>query len=188
MDIDYKILKTMKKLIMSAATAVLFSAVSCSAVTGHDSTPVSQLDLQRYLGTWYEIARYDHKFERGMDDVTAEYSVTDDGKILVINSGWKDGVRKVAEGKAKCPDPVGNPAHLRVSFFLFFYADYNILYIDPGYTHVLIGSKSDKYLWIMSRTPTLDESARNSILEEAARRGYDTSKLIWVNHDRSSVK
>ena len=111
-----------------------------------------------------------------MENVTAEYILKEDGTIQVINSGWKDGEKKVAEGKAKCPDPVGNPAHLRVSFFLFFYSDYNILYVD------VIGSKSDKYLWIMSRTPQLDDNARQILLDEAARRGYDLSGLIWVNH------
>lgn len=176
----------MKKLVLSAAAAVLLSAVSCTAESGHDSTPVSRLDLQRYLGTWYEIARFDHKFERGLTDATAEYSIREDGMIRVVNSGWKDGEKKVAEGKAKCPDPVGNPAHLRVSFFLFFYGDYNVMYIDPDYTHVLIGSKSDKYLWILSRTPQIDESVRTALLDEATRRGYDTSKLIWVDQSRSA--
>ena len=90
-----------------------------------------------------------------MENVTAEYILKEDGTIQVINSGWKDGEKKVAEGKAKCPDPVGNPAHLRVSFFLFFYSDYNILYVDD---------------------------ARQILLDEAARRGYDLSGLIWVNH------
>lgn len=114
----------------SIFAVALLCAGSCTAGTSHDSTPVAQLDLQRYLGKWYEIARFDHKFERGMENVTAEYILKEDGTIQVINSGWKDGEKKVAEGKAKCPDPVGNPAHLRVSFFLFFYSDYNILYVD----------------------------------------------------------
>lgn len=172
----------MKKLIFSIFAVALLCAGSCTAGTSHDSTPVAQLDLQRYLGKWYEIARFDHKFERGMENVTAEYILKDDGTIQVLNSGWKDGEKKVAEGKAKYPDPVGNPAHLRVSFFLFFYSDYNILYVDEDYQYVLIGSKSDKYLWIMSRTPQLDDNARQILLDEAARRGYDLSGLIWVNH------
>lgn len=116
--------------VFSIFAVALLCAGSCTAGTSHDSTPVAQLDLQRYLGKWYEIARFDHKFERGMENVTAEYILKEDGTIQVINSGWKDGEKKVAEGKAKCPDPVGNPAHLRVSFFLFFYSDYNILYVD----------------------------------------------------------
>lgn len=119
----------MKKFTIPALAAMLLSLVSCTAKNTHDSTPVSSLDLQRYLGKWYEIARYDHSFERGVDNATAEYTLKEDGKIKVVNSGWKDGKVKVAEGKAKCPDPTGNPAHLKVAFFLFFYADYNILYL-----------------------------------------------------------
>lgn len=175
----------MKKFTIPALAAMLLSLVSCTAKNTHDSTPVSSLDLQRYLGKWYEIARYDHSFERGVDNATAEYTLKEDGKIKVVNSGWKDGKVKVAEGKAKCPDPTGNPAHLKVAFFLFFYADYNILYLDPDYQYVLVGSKSDKYLWLMSRTPQLTPEARQILLDEAARRGYDTSKLIWVDQSRS---
>lgn len=175
----------MKKLVFPAIAALLLTAVSCTGKAGHDSTPVAQLDLQRYLGTWYEIARFDHSFERGIDNATAEYSLMDDGKIKVVNSGWKNGERKVAEGKAKCPDPAGNPAHLKVSFFLFFYGDYNVMYLDPGYRYVLVGSSSDKYLWILSRTPELGEADLRLLLDEAERRGYDTSALIWVDQTRN---
>lgn len=175
----------MKKLVIPAIAAMLLSAVACTGKSGHDSTPVAQLDLQRFLGTWYEIARFDHSFEKGIDNATAEYSLRDDGKILVVNSGWKNGERQVAEGKAKCPDPVGNPAHLKVAFFLFFYADYNVLYLDSDYRYMLIGSKSDKYLWILSRTPELEEQDTRILLDEAERRGYDISGLIWVDQSRN---
>lgn len=168
-----------------ALVAMLVSFSSCTAGNkGIDNTPVSSLELERFLGKWYEVARYDHKFERGMDNVTAEYSVREDGKVKVVNSGIKDGVEKVAEGKAKLPDPEGNPAHLRVSFFWFFYSDYNVLMLADDYSYALIGSSSDKYLWILSRTPQLDEQAKASLLAEAARRGYDTESLIWVRQDR----
>lgn len=177
--------KAMKKLVIPAIAAMLLSAVACTGKSGHDSTPVAQLDLQRFLGTWYEIARFDHSFEKGIDNATAEYSLRDDGKIRVVNSGWKNGERQVAEGKAKCPDPVGNPAHLKVAFFLFFYADYNVLYLDSDYRYMLIGSKSDKYLWILSRMPELEEQDTRILLDEAERRGYDISGLIWVDQSRN---
>ena len=143
---------------------------------------LSQFDLNRYLGTWYEIARFPHSFEKGLVGVTATYSFRPDGKIKVENAGFKgtlDGKREVAEGKAKV---IGEPSdgHLKVSFFLFFYADYFILDIDPGYQWALIGSKSDKFLWILSRTPQMDDETYNMIQENARRLGYDLTKLYKV--------
>ncbi len=141
---------------------------------------VKEVDLQRYLGKWYEIARFDHSFERGLVGATATYSMRDDGKIKVLNQGFKntlDGELSKAEGKAKLTD---EPGKLKVSFFWIFYADYYILELDANYQWALIGSKSDKYLWILSRTPKLEENVKNLILHHAAKRGYDTSKLIWV--------
>ncbi len=145
-----------------------------------DKTTVQELDLQRYLGTWYEIARFDHSFERGLVGVTATYSMREDGKIRVLNQGFKntlDGELSVAEGKAKLTD---EPGKLKVSFFWIFYADYYILEVEDNYQWALIGSKSDKYLWILSRTLKLEENVKNLILHHAKKRGYDTSKLIWV--------
>lgn len=174
------------KFLTSFLCAILFfPLISCTKDKGFDSTPVSSLDLTRFLGKWYEIARYDHSFERGLDNVTAEYSLREDGMVRVLNSGWDGDVKKVAEGKAKCPDPDGNPAHLKVSFFLFFYSDYNVMFLDPDYRYVLIGSKSSRYLWILSRTPDLDDDARSELLAEASRRGYDTGSLIWVDQSRN---
>lgn len=145
-----------------------------------NTTTVKELDLQRYMGTWYEIARLDHRFERGLVGVTATYSMREDGKIRVLNQGYKnklDGKLSVAEGKAKLTD---EPGKLKVSFFWIFYADYFVMELDQNYQWALIGSKLDKYLWILSRTPKLEESVKNLILGKAKNRGYDTSKLIWV--------
>jgi len=141
---------------------------------------VKELDLNRYLGTWYEIARFDHRFERGLEGATATYSMRDDGKIKVVNQARKnvlDGKQSIAEGKAKLTADAGK---LKVSFFWIFYADYFILELDNDYQWALVGSKSAKYLWILSRTPQLEEPVKNLILEKATRRGYDISKLIWV--------
>ena len=145
-----------------------------------DYSTVEELNLQRYLGTWYEIARFDHFFERGLRGVTATYSMRDDGKIKVVNQGYKnslDGELSIATGKAKLTD---DPGKLKVSFFWIFYGDYYILELDKDYQWVLIGSSSPKYLWILSRTPQLEDPVKNRIIELAKKRGYDTSKLIWV--------
>src|SRR5512140_370896 len=122
-----------------------------------DKTTVKSLDLNRYLGTWYEIARFPHSFEKNLVGVTATYSLREDGKIKVLNQGYKntlDGELSKAEGKAKIPDPQ-KPANLKVSFFWIFYAEYNVLELDENYQYAMIGSSSAKYFWILSRTPQM---------------------------------
>lgn len=171
----------MKRLIIITMAFSLFSIFSSAQDTEFDNSVIDDFDLSKYLGTWYEIARFDHSFERGLDNVTAEYLLRDDGMVDVINSGWKDGKFEIANGKAKQPDPLTDPAHLKVSFFLFFYSDYNVMMLDDSYQVSLVGSKSPKYLWILSRTPELSDSVLDAVLEEAESRGYDTGKLIWVD-------
>lgn len=163
-----------KKILLFILLSVLMTA--CDTLTV-DNRVVDHLDLNRYLGSWYEIARFDHRFERGMEQTKATYSLREDGNIDVLNTGMKDGEAKTAEGKAKLTD---TPALLRVSFFGPFYSDYRVMLIDPDYQYALIGSGSDNYLWILSRTPQLTDQAKRILLNEAKRRGYDTSKLIWV--------
>ena len=148
-----------------------------------DNSVVKELDVQRYLGTWYELARYDHSFERGMVGVKANYTLRDDGKIKVINSGYKNGFDgKYAEaiGKAKIPDPVNEPAKLKVSFFLFFYGDYYVMELDENYQWAIIGSSSANYLWILSRKPQIDNDLYLELLDKIKTRGYDISALIKV--------
>ncbi|HYQ56546.1 MAG TPA: lipocalin family protein [Draconibacterium sp.] len=154
-----------------------------------DKTVVKELNLQRYLGTWYEIARYDHRFERGLVGVTANYSMRPDGKIKVVNSSYKktlDGEYTEAVGKAKIPDPENEPAKLKVSFFWFFYGDYYVLELDEDYQWAVIGSSSDNYLWILSRTPQLAPEVYNELLQGIEDRGYDISKLIKVKQKENS--
>ena len=110
---------------------------------------------------------------------------TDDGKVDVVNSGWKNGNYKSAIGIAKQPNPGNNPARLRVSFFLFFFSDYRVLMLDNDYQYALVGSKGPDYLWILSRTPEIDDKVRDRIVDEAQRRGYNTSRLIWVDQGAS---
>ena len=174
----------MKSLIPLALAAFIFPWLIL-AQNGRIQEAIPQFNLIRYLGKWYEIARFDHHFERGMTNVTAEYSMRPDGKVKVLNSGWKDGEFKLAEGKAKYEDPKGDPGHLKVSFFLFFYSDYNVMMVDENYQISLVGSKSDNYLWILSRTPVPDPDLLQMVLDEAEARGYDTSKLIWVDQSRN---
>lgn len=165
----------MKKTFFASLFAVLFAG--CGTAQKVDNTPVAGLDLNRYLGDWYEIARYDHSFERGLEFCKANYALREDGKISVTNTGMKDGKQKTSNGKAKTTD---TPALLRVSFFGPFYSDYRVMLLDNDYQWALIGSGSAKYLWILSRTPELPGATLDTILAEAQRRGYDTSKLIWV--------
>ena len=167
----------MKKTII--LTMLLCLLTGCSKLTV-DNTPIASLDVERYLGEWYEVARFDHRFERGMEQTRATYALREDGKITVENSGIKDGKPKTAKGKAKLTE---TPALLRVSFFGPFYGDYRILLLADDYRYALVGSGTDNYLWILSRTPKLSDIDKARILEEARRRRYDTSKLIWVKQN-----
>lgn len=135
------------------------------------------IELNKFLGKWYEIARFDHAFERGMQKVCAEYILQPDGYIQVVNTGYRNGKFKETIGKAKLTDTSGL---LRVSFFMNFYSDYRVLMIDKDYQYVLIGGNSPKFLWILSRTPQMSQEVLKSIVAEATERGYDTSKLIYV--------
>ena len=162
----------------------LVLAAGCASVSKVDNAPVATLDLNRYLGEWYEIARFDHSFERGVERTKAKYSLKNDGTIEVVNSGIKDGKPKTAIGKGKTTD---TPGLLRVSFFGPFYADYRVMLIDKDYSHALVGSGSADYLWILSRTPGLPEAAKSELLAEARRRGYDMGKLIWVRQGKNET-
>ena len=164
----------MKKMFFMALAAIFFSACDATEI---DNSTVKAVDLNRYLGSWYEIAKYDHVFERGLDYAMANYTLREDGKIDVLNTGIKDGRAKDAKGIAKTTNI---PGLLKVSFFGPFYSDYRIMMLDTNYQYVLVGGSNDKYLWILSRTPQLDEATKTLILAEADKRGYDTSKLIWV--------
>ena len=150
--------------------------------TNVQKNTVSQVDLNRYMGTWYEIARYPHKFEKDLAGVTATYNLLPDGKITVINQGYSGGLNgklQRAVGKAKMPDK-NQPGKLKVSFFWIFYADYFILELDENYQWAVIGSSSDNYLWILSRTPQMDENLYNQLIEKIKTRGYDLTRLEKV--------
>ena len=166
-----------RMMIVAIAVVVVAGCVSGPKVV---NTLVATLDLNRYLGEWYEIARFDHSFERGVEQAKANYTLNEDGTIKVVNSGIKDGMPKTAIGKGKRTE---TPALLRVSFFGPFYADYRVMKIDDGYTYALVGSGSADYLWMLSRTRVLPAATKDELLAEAKRRGYDTEKLIWVKQE-----
>ena len=155
-------------------------ALTLSSSTKHqpkfDNSTVTSLDLDNYLGEWYEIVRKPHSFEKGMSHVKTTYTLLPDGKIEVRNEGMKNGKHKVARGKARTTD---NPGQLKVTFFIF-PAQYNILELAPDYSYSVVGSSSPKYLWILSRTPQLTSATKGKILKNLQQRGYDTNKLIWV--------
>ncbi|MBK9291533.1 MAG: lipocalin family protein [Bacteroidetes bacterium] len=144
---------------------------------------IQPVDLNRYAGTWYEIARFPHRFERNLTGVTATYTLMPNGKIRVENKGFKnslDGPVSKAIGKAK---PAADPAvgHLRVSFFWIFYADYFILGLDQeNYQWALVGSSSPNFLWILSRKPQMEQQQLERLIQRAAELGYDVSKLEMV--------
>ena len=161
---------------MMAASLLCFVSCSCNAQKVDNST-VSDLNLDRYLGSWYEIARFDHSFERGITHAKANYALNPDGTITVTNSGIKNGKERASIGKAKVTDTAGL---LRVSFFGPFYSDYRVMMLSKDYNYALVGSGNSKYLWILSRTPEIADDVLEDILNVAYNRGYDTSRLLWV--------
>lgn len=143
---------------------------------------VSNVDIERYLGTWYEIARFPHSFERNLVGVTATYGMKKNGKISVLNQGYKkslDGKKSTAKAFAKIPD-ANEPGRLKVYFFWPFGADYLILDLDNDYQWALVGSSSPNFLWILSRTPQMPQNEYERIVAKAKELGYNVDKLELV--------
>jgi apolipoprotein D and lipocalin family protein len=143
---------------------------------------VDGFDAERYLGTWYEVARLDHSFERGLSRVTATYAARDDGGIDVLNRGYdeEDGEWREARGRARFVGP-RDVASLEVSFFGPFYGGYNVIDLDPGYTIALVAGPNRDYLWILSRDPTPAPAEVERLVARARSLGFDTSGLIYVS-------
>jgi apolipoprotein D and lipocalin family protein len=144
--------------------------------------PVDHFILEKYLGRWYEIARLDHSFERGLTRVTADYSLREDGGVRVLNRGYSEAEKrwKEAEGRAYfVQDP--NQAFLKVSFFGPFYGSYIVFELDrENYRYALVCGPDKSYLWLLARTPVIPEDLKQALLEKAAALGFDTSKMIFV--------
>lgn len=160
---------------------VIFNSFSVGIPKG--AVAVAHFKPEKYMGKWYEIARFDYKFEKDMDNVTATYSQNPNGTIRVDNKGynyvkkeWKESIGEARFVKDK------TEARLKVSFFKPIWAGYNVIDIDEDYQYAIIAGNSLKYLWILSRTTTIPESIRQRFLEKAKRIGYNTDELIWVRH------
>ncbi|WP_028766233.1 lipocalin family protein [Shewanella fidelis] len=144
--------------------------------------PVKGFELPRYLGTWYEIARLDHSFERGLNQVTATYSMRNDGGVKVVNRGFSvaEQAWDEAEGKAYFVDSP-DIGHLKVSFFGPFYGAYVVYELDnQDYQYAFITSYNREYLWFLSRTPTVDDALKQQFIEQAKKLGFATEQIIWV--------
>lgn len=143
--------------------------------------PVTGFELERYLGQWYEIARLDHSFERGLDCVTADYSLRDDDGVRVINRGYnlEEQAWDEAEGRAYFIDDE-NVGRLKVSFFGPFYGGYNVLELDDDYQWALVAGPNRDYLWILSRSPEMDSATENRLRERAAELDFPIDELIDV--------
>lgn len=149
--------------------------------------PVSGFELDRYLGKWYEIARLDHSFERGLTAVTADYSLRDDGNVKVINRGYNPEKNqwKEAEGKAKFVNGT-DIAQLKVSFFGPFYGSYIVFGLDKqDYQYAFVAGPNHDYLWLLARTPQVDETIIERFIDEASQRGFNTDNLIFVEQDQA---
>lgn len=174
--------------------AVFWSVVALTCLSACTGMPegtraVSNFELERYLGTWYEIARLDHRFERGLTDVTANYSLRDDGGVRVVNRGFdtKKNQWNEAVGKAYFVGP-SNVGQLKVSFFGPFYGGYNIIELDQNYQHALVVGPDRSYLWILARSPTLPEETAGLLVEKARSLDFPVNDLIYVSHDRQDEK
>lgn len=166
-------------------TSLLFFSfiIGCVGIPANVK-PVSNFNLEKYLGKWYEIARLDHSFERGLTRVTAHYSLREDGGVRVLNRGYseKEAKWKEAEGRAyfvNRPDQ----GYLKVSFFGPFYGSYIIFELDhEGYQYSLVSGPDKSYLWILARRPEIDDELKKMLVKKAAALGFSTEKLIFVKH------
>lgn len=160
---------------------LIVGLVGCRSTSG--LKVVSDFEVNRYLGVWYEAARYPHGFEDGLSAVSATYSLNADGTIKVLNRGYQDEDRKwdTIEGVAKLK---GNPTKgwLKVSFFKPFYASYKIIHLDKDYTQAIVTGPTYGYLWILVRDPALPKTELNKLVAKVGEFGFETNKLIFVDH------
>ncbi len=169
-------------LIVVIGIIILFN--SCVSIP-QKAKPVENFEVNRYLGTWYEVARFDFRFEKDLDNTSANYTLDKKGNVIVLNSGYNFVKKKwsKADGLAKFRGDK-NIAALKVSFFGPFYSGYNVIALDENYQYALIAGKNLDYLWILSRTKELPEEIKTEYLKIAEEIGYDTSRLIWIKHDK----
>ncbi len=157
---------------------------SCTFIP-KNAKAVDKFNVNQYMGTWYEIARMDFRFERNLDNTSAQYQLDKNRNVRVLNSGYNFIKKKWTKADALAKfrgDP--NVAALKVSFFGPFYSGYNVVALDEQYQYALIAGKNLDYLWILSRTKSIPDSTKANYLQIASEIGFDTTKLIWVKHDR----
>ena len=170
---------------MKKLFALMFIFISGCVRIPENVAAVDGFEVKRYLGTWYEIARLDHSFERGLSHVTATYTLRDDGGINVLNRGFhkKSGKWKQAKGKAYLLNGT-DIGRLKVSFFGPFYGGYNVIALDKeDYSYSLVCGPNRSYLWILARGKTLDDETLRNLMDTAKRLGFRTEELIFVDHD-----
>jgi apolipoprotein D and lipocalin family protein len=173
--------------IVLAVTNVGLGMSGCSTAPPEGLTSVTPFDVNRYLGKWFEIARLDHSFERGLTDVSATYSLKPEGSLEVINRGFntKKDEWKSASGRALFTGSQ-NQGSLKVSFFGPFYGGYHVLALDQiSYQWALVAGPDRDYLWILARTKVLAPEVRDALVAQANKMGFATDKLIWVSHTRT---
>lgn len=158
------------------------SLLSCK--TTQNLPTVEKVDIEKYTGLWYEIARLPNSFEKGLECVTATYTQKSNGKIEVLNKGYlsEKGSYKTAKGTARVPDSK-YPGRLKVTFFWPFSGNYYILSLDENYQHALVGDPSRKYLWVLARTKTLDAAIYDNLMSKAEKNGFNIQQVIKVNQD-----
>jgi len=172
-----------RQLKLLAVVSVLF-LMGCVGIPDNVK-PVDNFKLEKYLGKWYEIARLDHSFERGLSRVTADYSLRDDGGVRVLNRGYsvKKNSWKEAEGKAYFVRG-SDQGYLKVSFFGPFYGSYIIFELDhENYQYALVSGPDKSYLWILARSPKMKEEVKDTLIAKASAFGFNTRKLIFVDHN-----
>ena len=168
-----------------ACITLLMAPLLLVGCTGMPSgvKPVKDFELDRYLGKWYEIARLDHSFERGMQNVTAEYSMRDDGGVRVLNRGFvtSRGEWSEAEGKAYFVEEA-DTGYLKVSFFGPFYGSYVVYELDDDYQYAFISGPDTSYLWLLARQPEIDDALLQRFKSRATELGFDLGELVVVDH------
>lgn len=165
------------------SAVLLFPFWSCK-MAPKNVKAVSNFDIKKYLGTWYEIARFDFIHEKNLRNVTANYTLNKDGSITITNKGFNVKTKQWQEaiGKARFQKNTTTGA-LKVSFFGTFYTGYNIIALDSEYKSALVVGKNYKYMWILSRTPNLSEAICKNYLEQANALGFNISKVVWTNQN-----
>ena len=172
------VLRHLSRLLVISVAVVMLAA--CLG-TPKDVHAVQGFDIKRYMGTWYEIARLDHRFERGMIDVKAVYGLRDDGLITVVNSGIKAGKPKTITGTAKAIGAAGQGS-LAVTFFPPFAGGYHVIWIDEHYEHAVVSGPSHSYLWLLSRHAHPNPAMIAQMTAFATSQGFATDQLIMVPH------